>query len=122
VSTPWNPAGLAINPHVAKGLKEGKVVWDNRFTGKTETLLAYIALHHTDAILVSKTMDLSNISRRRWKERYPQLIEPRFLTWVQLKNRPDGMSGIVFSDEVPEVQNSYIFRPPVLRFGGGVYS
>jgi len=109
---------------VVAALKRGEVANTGRFTGKTETLLAYIALHHDDAIVVCRDMNNCGITRRRWKYRYPLLREPRFLSVRQFETRSDGMTGTVFVDGV-----DLFFHPrakdklnPMLRFGGGVFS
>lgn len=121
MNSEWNPASLLINRRVSQGLKQAREVWDERYSGKTETLLAYIALLHSDAIIVTSIVAFDRYLRNMWKTRYPKLPEPRFLSLRQFEQM-DGISGIVFTDECKLSQKALDRFNPMLTFGGGVYS
>ena len=119
----WNPASLLINRKVVNGLKRSEQVWDHRKTGKTETLLAYIALNHEDAIIVGETVPIISNIKSRWEERYPMLVPPRFLSRRQFVTA-DGLRGTVFTDECLGYYDSVFHSRfnPWLKYGGGVKS
>ena len=121
MSTDWTPSALNIQPEIATTLSSGGIHIGPRFSGKTETLLAYIALHHQDAIVVSElSRDAANV-RAAWSNRYPALRQPRFISTNQLISRASSFIGTVFSDECSEVAELNIFCQR-LRYGGGVSS
>jgi hypothetical protein len=108
---------------VAEGLKRGDIVWDSRFSGKTETLLAYIALFHDDAIIVTNIVANQTHIKSKWFQRYPKLPEPRYFSLHQLKHSSDGLDGTVFTDECNEAFDLRgRMNTHYLRFGGGVTS
>jgi hypothetical protein len=115
---------LLINRGVVDALRKGKIaVCCNRRSGKTETLLAYIAVNDPrvpsgkGAIIVAETLRDAQLIRTRWRLRYPELPEPRFMSKRQ---NFIGLRGIVFTDEIDDMKFIEPFLCDDLIFGGGV--
>lgn len=119
------PIDRALNPDVLAALRAGRLYWGGRKSGKTTTLLTFIAvtwpvskLGNGGPIVVTRDMRLVKWLRDYWKELFPDHCTPRFMSQNQ---NFEGLSGVLCFDEadtstIPSIDGHY------LMFGGGVSS
>ncbi len=118
-----------INPDVLQALREGRIVVGERGSGKTITLLTYLAVTQPQGkrgggpIVVSEDFRSAKGHEWFWRRCFADHPMPRFLSYRQIE-KADGLNGIVFVDEPREWLN-YVLRArfyAIGGFGGGVGS
>lgn len=116
-----------INPFVLQCLRGKNVASDCRRSGKTITMMTFIAVTRPEspigrgeAIIVLETLRFVPLYRRYWESCFTGHVPPRFRSMGQSF---EGLSGVVFTDEVdPERRRRIPFNGHHLVDGGGVIS
>lgn len=91
-----------INAVVMKGLGENGIVWGERRSGKTITMLHFVASRiwswKDSPIVICESQNMIHLLRDMWRANFAGFPDPRWMTHRQFL-RSQGMRGNVFLDE-----------------------
>jgi hypothetical protein len=95
---------MHLNKRILDALHRKQLGYDFRSTGKTTTLLTFIAVNRPTnplgdggPIVVSENMTMAKWTKKLWRTLFPGHDEPRFMS---INQHFEGMSGVVFTDGI----------------------